>query len=132
MELKKRIFVVEDESGVLDYLGAIISSAGYEFISCRNGGEAFSRIQNEFPDLIVLDVMLPELDGISLCKKIKSNKKTHSIPVIMVTALTDGSTIQDAYVSGARDCLPKPLDREIFKNKIHNALQESVPSLALN
>ncbi len=114
----KKILVVDDEKTTVELLKTVIESAGYECVSAGSGEEALEKIEAWGPALVFIDVMLPELDGISLCSKLKSNPKTRQIPVVMQTALTDASSIQSAYQSGAVDYIPKPFDSGTIQRKI--------------
>ena len=84
---KNRILVVEDEESLLKLESILFTSKGYQVTGVRGGNDALEAIAKDAPDLVVLDLMLPDMDGFEVCRKLKSNPATHHIPVIMVTAL---------------------------------------------
>ncbi len=118
----KKILVVDDEKTTVDYLRTLIESAGHECRSADGSDDALRQAESWNPDLVFMDVMLPEEDGFTLCSKLKSNPKTRQIPVVMESALTDATSIQSAYQSGASDYLPKPFDRDSVQRKIERLL----------
>lgn len=118
----KKIFIIDDEPSVQEYLKTILHNWGYETVGVENGLDAADKIVLENPDLILLDVMLPDIDGITLCRKFHNHPKISRIPVIMVTSLSDATTIHDALLFGARDYVTKPFDHAILKKKIEEVL----------
>lgn len=124
MELKKRIFVVEDDQTIRDYIVMVLKKFKYHVSSSENGAKAVEKIAQENPDLVLLDVMLPDMDGISVCKNLRANPKTDHIPVIMLTCLTDSATIRDAHLYGAVDFIAKPFDQKTLKARIDKALSK--------
>ncbi len=121
----KKILVVDDEKTTVDYLRALIESAGYECRSADGGDDALLQAETWRPDLVFMDVMLPGQDGFTLCAKLKANPKTKGIPVVVESALTDATIIQNAYQSGASDYLPKPFDRDSVRLKLDRLLNAS-------
>lgn len=83
---KQKIMVVEDEESLLKLESILLTSRGYQVCSMHNGQEALACIEKEKPDLVLLDVMLPEVDGFEVCRQIKSNPLTSHIPVVLLTA----------------------------------------------
>lgn len=83
---KNKILVVEDEESLLRLESILLTSKGYDVVGARNGRQALEVILTDRPDLVLLDIMLPEIDGFEVCSRIKSNPETERIPVIMVTA----------------------------------------------
>ena len=84
---KGRILCIEDEAGMLDLLRLILKSAGYEFLGARDGSEGLEVLRREHPDLVLLDLMLPEVDGAEVLLRKKQDPDIRDIPVIAVTAL---------------------------------------------
>lgn len=124
MTAGKKIFIVDDEPTIVEYVTVILEKASYQVSSCENGTDAIEKIRAEKPDLILLDVMLPDVDGITICRQIKSNPKTNAIPVILLTSLTDATTIRDAQLFGVSDYISKPFDAKVLKAKIEKALSK--------
>lgn len=83
---RKKIMVVEDEESLIKLESILLTSRGYQVCSMQNGREALDSLQKESPDLVLLDVMLPEIDGFEVCRQIKENPLTCHIPVILLTA----------------------------------------------
>jgi two-component system, cell cycle response regulator len=106
----KKILVVDDESVNVELLMGLLSKK-YKVETAANGKEALKKVKDISPDLILLDVIMPEIDGYEVCRQLKSDKKTMNIPIVMVTCLTDRSDRIKAIEAGADDFLSKPIDR---------------------
>ena len=103
------ILIVDDEPQNLKVAGALLQELGYNFSFASNGVEALDRIQNRIPDLILLDVMMPEMNGFEVCEKIKANEHTKHIPILMLSGLSDEEDIAKGLNIGADDFLSKPI-----------------------
>lgn len=127
----KKILVVDDMPVNLLILKKILSEK-YEIHTAENGYSALDLLEKEHPDLILLDIMMPELDGFSTCKKIKNNKKFNDIPILFLTAKTDEESIVEAFEIGGSDYLKKPFNtKELFARiKNHLDLSEAKKKLA--
>ncbi|TAN43659.1 MAG: response regulator [Nitrospirae bacterium] len=110
-QVRHRILCVDDEVKNLKLLEALLVPEGYEMIEAKDGKEALSKIRKDRIDLILLDVMMPEMDGFELCKEIKGNKKYRNIPVVMITALTAKADRIKGIEAGAEEFLSKPFDQ---------------------
>ncbi len=88
---KKRILVVDDDPGIVRFLEASLHAAGFEVAKCYNGQEALAAVKQSLPDLIILDRMMPKMDGLKTCALIKADRRFRGIPVIMVTASADAA-----------------------------------------
>jgi two-component system cell cycle response regulator len=102
----KKVLVVDDELGIRDSLSEFLTEEGYEVILASHGEEALELAERENPQVILLDIMMPGIDGIATCKRLKENEKTRFIPVIVATALWD--TYAEAVEAGAEDFVTKP------------------------
>lgn len=122
---KNKVFVVDDDLSMLEYVKSILKKWGYQFSSCNNGEECVEKIKEEKPDLILLDVMLTGIDGITVCRRLKSDKEISYIPIIITTSLTDSTTIRDAHAFGAIDYISKPFDKNLLKTKIEKAILQT-------
>jgi putative two-component system response regulator len=120
---KSRILCVDDEPANLKLLEAALIPRGYEVIKAKNGEEALERIKGQEIDLILLDVMMPKIDGFEVCKKIKENPLTQLIPVVMVTALADKESRIKGLEKGANDFLTKPVDSSELMVRVKNLLR---------
>ncbi|MFT3752829.1 MAG: two-component regulator propeller domain-containing protein [Paludibacter sp.] len=118
---KYRILVVDDEDDIRQYLDSELSEI-YRISTCINGKQALDFILREKPDLIISDVMMPEMDGITLCKKLKSNININHIPVILLTAKTSDEDKAEGIDTGADAYIPKPFNVELLKKQIANLI----------
>ena len=118
-----KILVIDDMSTHLLLLQTILEEEGYKVLAVDNGEEAIKYIEND-PDisLVLLDIMMPEVDGYELLEKVKSGDKNVSMPIIIVSAKTDSSSIKEALEKGAYDYITKPLNVYDIKNKVKSAL----------
>ena len=107
--MANRILVVDDEKEIRDLLTIYLAQDGYQVSVASNGEEAIDIAKKESPQVILLDVKMPGIDGIETCKRLKEEKETQSIPVIMVTAHQDRDV--EAYLEGADDFVNKPFDK---------------------
>jgi two-component system phosphate regulon response regulator PhoB len=114
---KKRelIYVVEDEEDILDLIQYNLSREGYRTAGIRDGREALDRIRRDNPDLVLLDLMLPGLDGLEICRRIKEDPVTKDVPIVMVTAKGEESDVVLGLGLGADDYVVKPFSpRELI------------------
>lgn len=105
---KNKILIVEDEESLLRLESILLTSKGYDVIGAMTGQQALDAIVSDRPDLVLLDIMLPELDGFEVCSRIKSNPETKHIPVIMVTAKKTGEDMARGEAAGADWYITKP------------------------
>lgn len=106
-----RILIVDDEPKNLKLLHAMLIPLKYDVVQAENGNDALAKIDRVDIDLVLLDVMMPDLDGFETCRRIKSNPKTQMIPVVIVTALDDMNSKVKGIEAGADDFLTKPVNR---------------------
>lgn len=118
---KKTIMIVDDEQDVLTYLTALFTDNGYDVRTAMNGSEAMKKVETEKPDLITLDVSMPEESGIKAYRSLKENKATKDIPIILITGV---SPEMKRFIS-ARKSVPapdgyfeKPIDRDALLKKV--------------
>ena len=105
---KKRILVVEDEESLLKLESILFTSKGYAVTGVRDGKSALEAVAASRPDLVVLDLMLPDLDGFEVCRAIKGNPATSSLPVIMLTAKKSSLDLERGKQAGADAYITKP------------------------
>lgn len=103
----KKIMIVEDDSFVLDIYQTKLSQEGYTVIEARNGAEAMKKLEKEKPDLLLLDIVMPYMDGIEVLKKIKDREDLKNMPVILLTNLSQKEEINVGLGLGASDYLIK-------------------------
>ncbi len=119
------VLVVDDLFPNLYLMEAILEDAGYKTITASSGKEALEKVEDELPDLILLDIMIPDMNGIEILERIKANEKTHKIPVIMVSALREIDVFIDALSRGAVDYIKKPIEQKVLLTKIDMAIAPS-------
>lgn len=124
---KPYIFIVDDIMKNLQVLGSTLMEEGYEIGIAGNGAEAIVSIQNEPPDLILLDVMMPVMDGFETCRKLKTIDKIKEIPIIFLTAKTELEDIVTGFKAGGADYITKPFSREelLARVRFHTELKMS-------
>jgi len=115
MPERPKILIVDDEPLNVDYLEQELIDLGYETASATNGQEALVKVAAEAPDLILLDVMMPIMDGFTVCRTLKESDETRLIPVVIMTALDGIEDRIKGIEAGADDFLTKPVnDRELL------------------
>ncbi|HJV85389.1 MAG TPA: response regulator [Noviherbaspirillum sp.] len=118
-----RILVVDDEEHERKLLEDLAKEEGYLTISATNGKEALALAVTEQPNLILLDLMMPGMDGFEVTRWLKNNPATHGIPIIMATALEDVASHEGMLASGADEFINKPVDRWELSLRISKALK---------
>ena len=108
--MKKKILVVDDEPDFVDLLGVRLQDSGYEVISASDGASGLKKAQEEKPSLIILDILMPKINGFELCKRLKENKLTKDIPVIMLTALAQEQDLTKGVKEGEDCFITKPFN----------------------
>jgi DNA-binding response OmpR family regulator len=123
MKMRKKILVIDDEPLVVEVLKIRLKMNNYEVITAGDGTEGIERAVTEKPDLIILDVVMPGLDGYQVCQKLKEDTNTKTIPVIMLTALGQSPGRKKGYSAGAQDYIFKPFDDQELLNSVERALK---------
>lgn len=119
----KKILLVDDTETVLMFEKMMLAGNGYEFLLARDGAHALEQVEKCRPDIILLDIMMPEIDGIEVCQRLKDNPKTRDIPIIMVTTKGQPELVEKAFLAECNDYLTKPLDKLELLTKIKNFLE---------
>ena len=116
-EGRRKVLVVDDEEDILTYLSTLLEDNGYETVIARDGAQALAKVKEDRPDLITLDISMPERSGVGFYRDLKESAEWSSIPVLMITVVTGGF---DKYISSRRQVpppygfLPKPVDKAKF------------------
>jgi len=118
---RMRILIVEDEEEILSYLKEELEG-DYRIMTRKNGREAYDTILADTPDLVISDIMMPEMDGLSLCRKIKQNTNVNHVPVILLTAKSKPEDTMEGMATGADAYMVKPFNTELLKSTIANLL----------
>jgi len=129
---KAKILVTDDNEKNVELLEAILQAAGFEVQKAYDGKQAIEMVGKERPDLILLDIMMPQLDGLQVCEILKKDPRNAGLPVIMVTAKDKESDIVQSLERGADEYIVKPIDKKELLAKIEDMLakasKNSLPS----
>lgn len=120
--ISSKILIIEDDPGILRYLSYIVERQGYQTITAANGLEALRKVAQEKPDLLVLDVMLPGIDGFEICHRLRDDAATANLPIIIVSAKGQDTDRAAAMQVGANEFFTKPVDRVALLSKIAELL----------
>ena len=121
---KQKILIVDDEPFNVDYIEQELEDAGYETTSAVNGQEALDKVVSEIPDLVLLDIMMPVMDGFEVLSRLKENPETRGIPVIVISASNDLKSVVRGIHLGAEDYLPKPFEPILLSARITSCLEK--------
>lgn len=119
---KPRILVVEDDFDISNMLRIYFQSQGYEVAVAPRGGDALEMCRQQLPNIVVLDIMLPDIDGYEVCRQLRSNLRTSHIPIIFLTQLDERSDKIHGLELGADDYITKPFDVEELRLRVKNAI----------
>ncbi len=122
--MSKRILVVDDDELVLVALSELLSPKGYAVSTAPGGPQALEKIEKERFDLLILDLIMPQMNGYQLCQKIRATKGYSATPIIMLTAKSDDEDRKKGIEAGANLFLPKPISPQRLLDLIHSAIQK--------
>ena len=120
--MSSRILIVEDEPGMIELLTVALEDEGYEISIASNGEQGLKKVDDEEPDLIISDVVMPKLDGLSLVKKLKGKLQTSIIPVILLTSRDEVEDEVEGLEAGADDYIPKPIVANLLLARINRVM----------
>lgn len=120
------ILIVDDEEDMRSMIAEMLNKEGFTLLQAANGLEALEKAKSENPDLIVLDLMMPDRDGISVCKDLRDHKTTRRTPILMLTALSAKETTISGLEAGADDYMTKPFSQEEFVLRIRSILRRTL------
>jgi len=123
--VKRSILVVEDEEDIRELVSYTLLKEGYQVASVTSGEEALSVVAAQPPDLIVLDLMLPGLDGLTVCQRLRANPLTNGIAIVMLTARGEEADVVGGLNLGADDYITKPFSRNVLLARIRAVLRKS-------
>ena len=112
------IYVVEDDKNISEIESFALKNAGHQIVECASGKEFHKQVIERIPDLILLDIMMPEMDGYEVLQHLKNNPETNNIPVIIMSALSDMQSIVKGYQLGATEYVTKPFQREELVKRV--------------
>ncbi|MCK4261469.1 response regulator [bacterium] len=121
---RKRILIVDDEPHIIKVLTIRLEKAGYEVIAAMDGQETLNKVRKEMPDLIILDLMLPGIDGYKVCRLLKFDERYKHIPIIVLTARVEEEDRKRSMEVGADEYITKPIKPDEFLDTIKKHLKE--------
>ncbi len=116
--VKKKILVVEDDRDISELITYNLEREGYEIACLYDGSQAVDFVNKRKPELIILDLMLPEVDGLEICRQLKSDAATKHIPIVMLTAKSEEADVVVGLQMGADDYIPKPFSPQVLVARI--------------
>lgn len=121
---KKKVLVIDDDLVVEKLVTTLLQSRSYNVITASDGVKGLEKAKNECPDLILLDIVMPIMDGYEVCDELKKDKDTKEIPIIMLTSEESREAIKSAYQAGANDYIVKPIILTMLLTKIDKFLSK--------
>lgn len=121
----EKILIIEDEKDILELIAFNLECSGYHVLKASNGEDGLVIAQAEIPDLVLLDVMMPGIDGFDVCRTLKQNPKTRKVPIIMLTARGEDTDIVSGLELGAEDYVTKPFSPKILVARIRTVLRRA-------
>lgn len=121
--MKKQILVVDDEIGALTLIGIMLERGGFGVLKAKDAKSALAVLDQNSPDMIILDVMMPGMDGIELCSVIRGRTDAGATPILILSARGDAESIMRGIEAGANDYLPKPILHHDLVAKVRDILE---------
>jgi len=130
--MRRKILIVDDDAEIVELLSFNFKQAGFAIATAANGIDALKKVRSIAPDLILLDLMLPEMDGFAVCETLRRNRGSATIPIIMLTALSGELGRLTGLECGANDYLTKPFSLKLLVSKVDALLkkQDGAPGQA--
>ncbi|MEE9457937.1 MAG: response regulator [bacterium] len=125
MKERKKILLVDDTDTILLFLKTLLAGQHFDFLTAKNGAEAVEKARRERPDLVLLDIFMPVMDGIEACRVMKGDPELKSIPVIIVTARSEAENVERCLDAGCDDYVFKPVRKLELLDKINRLLRLS-------
>lgn len=124
MNTVSKILIVDDEPFNVDYLEQELEGLDCEVISASNGQEALEKVRDAAPDLVLLDIMMPVMDGFTVLSQLKAEASTRDIPVVIISASNDLKSVVKGIQMGAEDYLPKPFEPTLLHARVSSSLEK--------
>ncbi|UCB57593.1 MAG: response regulator [Candidatus Omnitrophota bacterium] len=121
---RKKILFIEDEKEIVALMKERLASSNYEMIAAYDGEEGLKKVYQNRPDLILLDILIPRIDGLKLCRRLKDDDATKHIPIIIVSASAGKNSKQKSQAAGADDLIVKPFEAKELLDKIARHLNK--------
>jgi len=120
---KTTILIVDDEEDIIELVRLNLAREGYQTLACTTGEKALEIAESKLPDLVILDIMLPGIDGMEVCRRLKGNPSTRQIPVLMLTAKGEEADIVAGLELGAGDYVTKPFSGKVLAARVRRLLR---------
>lgn len=121
--MANKILIVDDTETMRLYEQMLLAGQGYEVDLAEDGLDALEKVLTFKPDLVLLDIMMPNMDGIETCRRLKSDEQTKDIKVVMVTTKSEYDRVKEAFAAGCDDYITKPIDKTELLTKIKDLLK---------
>lgn len=125
--MTQSVLIVDDEPMARTLLRLMLVRAGFNVAEAEDGFDALDKVRKSRPDVILLDVMMPGMDGFSVCEKLRNDTETAALPIIMLSAKTDLASINKGLRAGATVYLTKPISPEDLTKHVREALENGIP-----
>ncbi len=125
--MKNLIMLVDDEPNLRELLRQMLELGGFDVVEAEDGLEALEKLEKVAPDVMILDVMMPNLDGVSLCKRLRADATFAGLPIIMVSGKTQHRAVQEGLAAGANQYLCKPITVEELLQSVRALLPAPSP-----
>src|SRR5262245_4846727 len=122
---KPRILIIEDERGLTEVLSYNLQREGYEVLVAHDGQEGLRKAQMQLPDLVILDLMLPGMDGLEVCRELRGGERTRNVPILMLTAKAEETDQVVGFTMGADDYVPKPFSVKVLLQRVKALLRRA-------
>ncbi len=126
VKIKTRILAVDDSQITLEFLDTILTAQGFEIKVLLDGKKTLQMVREFTPDIILLDIVMPEISGLEICKQLKAAEDTKNIPILFITASTDADVLQKTFDSGGTDYVSKPIKIIELMIRIRSALSQAM------
>ncbi|MBN1653198.1 MAG: response regulator [Deltaproteobacteria bacterium] len=118
-----KLLIIDDAQTIRSYIAAILENEGYRVLHASNGLDGLRLVREENPDLVLLDIEMPLMDGLECCRRIKQDPSLENIRVIMVTTLSQYSKVTEAFKAGADDYIVKPIEPKELRDKVRELIK---------
>ena len=124
--MPKKVLVCDDDLYILQAVGRVVREEGYDVITAEDGETALQLARAELPDLVLLDIMMPKMNGLEVCRALKSDPATARIHIILLTAMGQERDMQEGIQCGADEYMTKPFSSRKLRKKLHDLL-DAIP-----
>jgi two-component system response regulator VicR len=119
----KKILIVDDEADVVEVIEMLLKSEAYDVLKAYDGKEALGILEDDTPDLVILDIMMPEIDGVEVCRRMRKLEKMKEVPIIMFSAKLSAQDKKNSFDAGADGFITKPFNARGFISGIKTYLE---------